>query len=141
MRVRNAFSFLIPYRRRRTRRERARVDLDHAVSNAHAVSGELLGERRRRAPIRQSVLIAVPRAGYTAIDNSSLADRPILMGAKIGERPDLRAVAEDRNALPGVTTMRAALSGIESGGPTCNQPSLSQAPVRSPARSRHPATR
>src|SRR6516165_9544188 len=91
--------FLIPYRRRRTRRERARVDLDDAVRNAHAVSGDLLGERRRRAAIRQSVLVTVPWAGHIAVDDAPLADRPILMGAKIGERPDLRPLAEDRNAL------------------------------------------
>src|SRR5215467_15177480 len=35
---------LIPHRRRRTRRQWARVDLDHALRNAHAVGDELLCE-------------------------------------------------------------------------------------------------
>src|SRR6266478_5017693 len=86
---------LMPYRRRRTRRQRTRVDLDHAMRNAHAVGDELLGGRRWRAAVLQPVLVAVPRAGHTAVDDASLADRPILVRAKIGERPDLRAVAED----------------------------------------------
>src|SRR5262245_53337655 len=90
---------LIPHRRRRTRRQWARVDLDHAMRNAHAVGDELLGERRRRAAVLQPVLVAVPRAGHAAVDDAPFADRPILVGAKIGERPDLRAVAEDRDAL------------------------------------------
>src|SRR5258707_12216785 len=90
---------LIPHRRRRTRRQWARVDLDHAMGDAHAVSDELLGEGRRRATIRQPVLIAVPRAGHTAVDDAPLPDRPILVGAKIGKRPDLRAVAENCNAF------------------------------------------
>src|SRR5215813_11658591 len=38
-------------------------------------------------------------------------------------------------------TMRAPLSGIESGGPTASQPSLPQALARSLVRSRHPAMR
>src|SRR5262245_38309691 len=90
---------LIPHRRRRTRRQWARVDLDHAMRNAHAVGDELLGERRRRAAVLQPVLVAVPRAGDTAVDDAPFADRPILVGAKIGERPDLRAVAEHRDAF------------------------------------------
>jgi site-specific DNA recombinase len=90
---------LIPYRGQRPGRERAWVNLDHAMRNAYSVSAELLGEGRRRATIRQSVLIAVPRAGHTAVDDAPLADWPILVGAKIGERPDLRAIAEDRNAF------------------------------------------
>src|SRR5262245_36664280 len=44
-------------------------------------------------------MVAVPRAGHTAVDDAPLADRPILVGAKIGKRPDLRAVAEDGNAF------------------------------------------
>src|SRR5262245_19555799 len=84
-----ALMSLIPHRRGRTRRQWARVDLDHAMGDAHAVSDELLGEGRRRATIRQPVLIAVPRAGHTAIDDAPLPDRAILVGAKIGERPDL----------------------------------------------------
>jgi len=90
---------LIPHRRRRTRRQWARVNLDNAVGDAHAVSDELLGEGRRRATIHQTVLIAVPRAGHTAVDDAPLPDRPILVGAKIGKRPDLRAIAENCNAF------------------------------------------
>jgi hypothetical protein len=49
----SAFGFisLIPHRRRRTWRQWARVNLDHAMRNAHAVGDELLGERRRRAAV------------------------------------------------------------------------------------------
>src|SRR5215470_549774 len=94
-----AFMSLIPHRRRRTRRQWARVDLDHAMRNAHAVGDELLGERRRRAAVLQPVLVAVPRAGHAAVDDAPFADRPILVGAKIGECPDLRAVAEDCDAF------------------------------------------
>src|SRR5262249_25102685 len=79
--------------------QRARVDLDHAARNAHAVGNELLGERRRRAAVLQPVLVAVPWAGHAAVDDASLAERPILVGAKIGECPDLRAVAEDCDAF------------------------------------------
>src|SRR5262249_14173797 len=63
---------LIPHRRRRTRRQRAWVDLDHAMRNAHAVGDELLGERRWRAAVLQPVLVAVPRAGHTAVDYAPL---------------------------------------------------------------------
>src|SRR5262249_13882629 len=72
-----------PHRRRRTRRQWARVDLDHAMGNAHAVGDELLGERRRRAAVLQPVLVAVPRAGHAAVGDAPLPDRPILVGAKI----------------------------------------------------------
>ena len=37
---------LIPHRRGRTRRQWARVDLDHAMGDTHAVSDELLGTAR-----------------------------------------------------------------------------------------------
>src|SRR6266516_595110 len=94
-----ALMSLIPHRRRRTRRQWAWVDLDHAMRNAHAVGDELLGERRRRAAVLQPVLVAVPRAGHAAVDDAPLADRPILVGAKIGKRPDLRPVAEHRDAF------------------------------------------
>src|SRR6266446_1369605 len=90
---------LMPYRRRRTRRQRARVDFDHAMRNAHAVGDELFGERRRRAAVLQPVLVAVPGAGHAAVDDAPFADPPILVGAKIRERPDLRAIAEDCDAF------------------------------------------
>src|SRR5262249_2892797 len=67
-----ALMSLLPHRRRRTRRQGARVDLDYGVGNAHAVGDELLGERRRCATIHQSVLIAVPRAGHAAVDDAPL---------------------------------------------------------------------
>src|SRR5262252_6458148 len=90
-----ALMSLILHRRRRTLRQWARVDLDHAMRNAHAVGDELLGERRWRAAVLQPVLVAVPRAGHAAVDYAPLPDRPVLVGAKVGECPDLRAVAED----------------------------------------------
>src|SRR5262249_49802883 len=90
---------LIPDRRRCTRRQRARVDLDHAMRNAHAVGNELLGERRRRAAVLQPVLVAVPGTGHAAVDDAPFADRPILVGAKIRKRPDLRSVAEHGDAF------------------------------------------
>src|SRR5262249_9610553 len=85
--------------RRRTRRQWARVDLDQAMHNAYAVGNELLGERRRRAPVLQPVLVAVPGTGHAAVDDAPFADRPLLVGAKIRKRPDLRAVAEDCDAF------------------------------------------
>src|SRR5262249_4092124 len=90
---------LISHRRRRTRRQWTRVDLDQAMRNAHAVGNKLLSERRRGAAVLQPVLVAVPRAGHTAVDYAALADRPILVGAKIGECSDLRAIAEDCDAF------------------------------------------
>jgi hypothetical protein len=90
---------LKPYRGRRTGREWVGIDLYDAMHNAHAIGDELLSKRRRCAAIRQSVLVPVPWAGHTAVDDASLTKRSILMGAKISERPDLRAVAEDRNAF------------------------------------------
>src|SRR5215831_4212838 len=111
---------LIPHRRRSTGRQRARVNLDHAMSNAHAVGGELLGKRRRRAAVLQPVLVPVPRAGYAAVGDAPLADRPILVGTKIRERPDLRAIAEDCDAF--AIRRRHAASGRRLGerfaGPT-----------------------
>src|SRR5262249_55869645 len=86
-------------RGRRPRRQWARVALDHAMGGAHAVSDELLVQRRRRPAIRQPVWRAVPRAGHTAVDDVPLPYRAILVGAKIGECPDLRAVAENCNAF------------------------------------------
>src|SRR5262249_48772152 len=134
-----ALMSLIPHRRGRTRRQWARVDLDHAMGDAHAVSDELLGEGRRRATIRQSVLVAVPRAGHTAVDDASLADRPILVGAKIGERPDLRAVAEDRNAFAVRRSDNARpLVRNRQRWPDCEPAFAPWAPARSPARSRQP---
>jgi hypothetical protein len=41
---------LIPHRRRRTWRQWARVDLDHAIRNARAVGDELLGKRGGAQP-------------------------------------------------------------------------------------------
>src|SRR5262249_50891001 len=58
-----------------TRRQWARVDLDHAMRNAHAVGDELLGERRRRAAVLQPVLVAVPRAGRAAVDVVEAAEQ------------------------------------------------------------------
>src|SRR5205807_855321 len=68
-----ALMSLIPHRRRRTRRQWARVDFDHAMRNAHPVGDELLGERWRRAAVLQPVLVAVPRASHAAVDDAPLA--------------------------------------------------------------------
>src|SRR5215831_12060231 len=116
-----ALMSLIPHRRRRTRRQRARVDLDHALRNAHAV-GELLGERRRRAAVLQPVLVAMPRAGHAAVDDAPLADRPILVGAEIRECPDLRAVAEDCDAF--------AIRRRDDAGSASTPPNTSRRPDR-----------
>src|SRR5262245_49479649 len=69
------------------------------MRNAHAVGDELFGERRWRAAVLQPVLVAVPGAGHAAVDDAPFADRPMLVGAKIGECPDLCAVAEDCDAF------------------------------------------
>src|SRR5712691_12954262 len=80
-------------------RQRARVDLDDAVAQAHAVGDEHLGERRRGAAVLEPVLIAVPRAGDAAVDDAAFAERAVLVGAQVGQRADARAVAKDRDAL------------------------------------------
>src|ERR1043166_8676932 len=90
---------LEPDCRRRTGRQRARIDLDHAARQAHAIGDELLRERRRRTAVLQSVLVAVPGAGHATVDDAALAERPVLVGAEIRERADLAAVAEHRNAF------------------------------------------
>src|SRR6516165_11692084 len=69
------------------------------MRNAHAVGDELFVERGRRAAVLQPVLVAVPGAGHAAVDDAPFADRPMLVSAKIRERPDLRAVAEHRDAF------------------------------------------
>src|SRR5262249_28854493 len=80
-------------------RQRARVDFEDAVAQPHRIGREHLGERRRRAAVLEPVLKAVPRAGDAAVDDAALAERPVLMGAQIGERADQRAVAEHGDAL------------------------------------------
>src|SRR6202035_3463262 len=37
--------------------------------------------------------------GYAAIDDAAFADRAVLMGAQIAQRPDPSSVAKDRDAL------------------------------------------
>ena len=82
-------------------------------SQPRAVGRKLLGERRRRAAVFEPILEAVPRAGHAAVDDAAFADRPVLMGAEIGQRADL---APSRNTAmrspPGAAMMRAALSGM-----------------------------
>src|SRR5262249_54437959 len=80
-------------------RQRARVDFEDAVAQAHRVGREQLGERRRRAAGFRPVLKAVPRAGDAAVDDAALAERTVLMGAQIGERADARAVAKHGDTL------------------------------------------
>src|SRR6185503_14240597 len=81
-------------RRLRSGRQRDRVDLDHAVAQAHPVRRELLGERRRRAAVREAILVTVPRAGDEPVDDAAFAERAILVCAEVRERPDLVAIAE-----------------------------------------------
>src|SRR4051812_15774002 len=85
--------------RRRAGRQRRRIDLDYAARHTDPMGDELLGERRRRAAVRQPVLIAVPRTGDAAVDDTAFAERTVLMSAQIGNGADLVAVAEDRDAL------------------------------------------
>src|SRR6185369_9039670 len=56
-------------------------------------------EWRRRAAVRQPVLIAVPGTGDAAVDDTALADRPVLVRAQVGQRADLVTVAEHRDAF------------------------------------------
>ena len=81
-----------------------RVDFDDAAVDPHAIGRELLGERRRRAAVRQPVLIAVPGAGDAAVDDAAFADRAVLVGAEIGQRADLRR----RRGRPRCARRRAA---------------------------------
>ena len=76
-----------------------RIDFDQAVAQPHAISGELLGERRWRAAVLQPVFITVPRTGDAAVDDATLADRAVLMRADIGQCADPVTVAKYRNAL------------------------------------------
>jgi hypothetical protein len=76
-----------------------RVDLDQAARDAHAVGRKLLPERRRRAAILQSVLIAVPGTCDAPVDDAPLPDRSVLVGAEIRQRADPGPVAKHRNAL------------------------------------------
>src|SRR6266571_8884215 len=80
-------------------RQRARVDLDDAVAQAHAIGDEHLGERRRGAAVLEPVLIAVPRAGDAAVDDAAFAERAVLVGAQVAHGSDALAVAKDRDAL------------------------------------------
>src|SRR5207237_5190867 len=86
-------------RGRRAGWQRPRIDLDHAVSQTRAIGGEPLGERRRRAAVGEPVLVAMPRAGHAAVDDAAFAERTVLMGAEVGQRADLLAVAEHGDAL------------------------------------------
>src|SRR5882757_3809510 len=54
--------------------------------------------RRRRARIRQ-VLVAVPRAGHTSVDDTTFPKRAILVTANIGKCRDLPVVTKDGDAL------------------------------------------
>ena len=89
-------------------RQRPRVHLDHTSIDPHTMRRELLGERRRGAAVLQSILEAVPGAGHEAVDDAAFADRAALVGAQIGERADLAAVAKYGDAL-------AAAAGDDTG--------------------------
>ena len=53
----------------------------------------------RRAAVGEAVLVAVPRAGHEAVEDAAFAERAVLVGAEIGQRADLVAVAKHRDAL------------------------------------------
>ena len=115
----------------------------HAALDPHAVGGELLGERRRRAAVREPVLIAVPRAGDAAVDDAALADRPVLVRAKIGERADLRRRRGTPRCARRPAPRRCARpcrGSSAAARPRSSRRALSASP-RSPARSRQPAIR
>src|ERR1051325_2572001 len=88
-----------PDRSRRARRQRPWIDLDDPTIEPDAVGREAFGERRRRAAIAEPVLVAVPRAGDAAVDDAAFAERSVLVGAEIGQRADLVAVAEHCDPL------------------------------------------
>src|SRR3954447_9200832 len=83
----------------RPRRQRVWIDLDHAVAQSNPIGCELFGEGRRRAAVLEPVLVAVPRAGDEPVDDTAFAKRPVLMRAQVGQRADLVAVAEYRDAF------------------------------------------
>src|SRR5712675_1175372 len=101
----------------RSRRQWVRIDLDRAAVQAHPVSVELFGERRRCATVLEPMLEAMPRTGDAAIYDAALANRAVLVGAKIRQRPDPRSVAKDRDAL--------AARGGNDGLPCCDAPASS----------------
>src|ERR1041385_6149538 len=84
---------------RRAGRQRPWIDLHDSTIEPDAVGREAFGERLRRAAIAEPVLVAVPRAGDAAVDDAAFAERSVLVGAEIGQRADLVAVAEHRDPL------------------------------------------
>src|SRR3954468_14188674 len=56
-------------------RKRVGVDLDDTIAQPHAISGELLSEWRRRAAVREAVLVAVPGAGDETVDDAAFPER------------------------------------------------------------------
>src|SRR5580704_12346205 len=86
-------------RRGRSGRQWPRVDFDRTGAQAHPVSAELLGERRRRAAVLEPILEAVPRTSHAAVDDAAFADRAVLVGAQVGQCTDPSSVAKNRDAL------------------------------------------
>src|SRR5712671_4075677 len=110
------------------------------IPDPHPIGRQPLGERWRRAAIGEPVLIAMPGTGDAAVDDAAFANRTILMGTKIAERPDLGTVAKHGDALATRCGHDArALVGIEAGALIAIQPSAASGLPQS--RSRHAATR
>src|SRR5580704_11560611 len=86
-------------RGRSPRRQRARIHFYDTAIDPHAVSSEFFGEWRRCATVLEPILIAVPGTRHASVDDMAFSDRAVLMGAKIGERADLLAVAKDGDAF------------------------------------------
>src|SRR6476469_7530044 len=75
------------------------IDLDDPVAQPHPVGLKLLGERGRRTTVLEAILVAVPRAGDEPVRDAAFAERTVLVRAEIGQRADLVAVTEHRDAL------------------------------------------
>src|SRR6185503_4721212 len=95
----------------RPRRMRVRVDQNTARRYADVEGGHFLGERRRRGAGIRPVLVAVPRADDTAVDDAPFAQRTVLMLTNVRDRRDASVVAEHGHALTRETGHVGALLG------------------------------
>jgi hypothetical protein len=69
-------------RRGRSGRQWVRVDFYRTGAQAHPVSAELLGERRRRAAVLEPILEAVPRTSHAGRSSRRKQARNPLDGRK-----------------------------------------------------------
>src|SRR5689334_21385622 len=76
----------------RSRRQRSWVQQDSALDNPQSVCRQLVGERRRRAAVGRTVLVAVPRAGNAAVNDPALADGAALVRADVADGRERLAV-------------------------------------------------